>query len=624
MRIDTYIDKRTLPGVSGLFSAITSVGSVDGSTEYTRTERDGKTVFEYALNGARLYSEFTEKANGVVIRRDYFENLTDAPICIYHIASRFCMDGNEYDVYTQYNAWQHESRGEWQHLVTQITTGTSTIFTCDGAAPIMALHNRYTGKNTVFHLLPNCKWHMTATKFPVNKKEQTVLEMGISDPALNLEVMPGECIDLPAIIFFEAENKTDLDAYKLHEVYNEMYPRCTTPILYNSWLYCFDKLDVDKLLLQVDAAAELGFEAFMIDAGWFGDGGVWIHSVGDWTENPVSGPAGRMIEIAERVKEKGMVFGLWFEPERAGKYSKAIKEHPELFFSGQFLDFANPAAVDYILDAVSSQIEKYNIGWLKFDFNVATVADPKRTAFYRYMKGQFDFIRRLREKYPHLYITNCAGGGYRMELMQSTMFDSYWFTDNQGPYEGLRIIKDTLKRMPTSLIERWTVQKYVEGIPEFDHGAEGVGRMIHTNNADWTFLIGIDDSYSEAFAKGGPIGFSCDVAAFPDEYKQRWGKLIAEYKTEREFYKSANARILVDGEDITAIQYSDANLDKCVVQLFTKNIYTNELIIYPVVDASAQYTLDGATLSGADIKAHGILVSTLADNSARTIVLTRA
>lgn len=36
--------------------------------------------------------------------------------------SRFTLTGNEYEVYTQYNAWQHESKGVWQKLVTQIGT----------------------------------------------------------------------------------------------------------------------------------------------------------------------------------------------------------------------------------------------------------------------------------------------------------------------------------------------------------------------------------------------------------------------------------------------------------------------------------------------------------------------
>ena len=264
MRIDSYIEPRKLLGVSGLFSVNTSAGVIEGNSDYTRTELDGVTVFEYTLDGVRLTAEFSEKANGAVIRQDYFENTSDAPVHIYKIASRFHMDGNEYDVYTQYNGWQNENKGGWQRLVTQVTTAGLGIRTCEGAAPIMALHSKYTGKNTVFHLLPNGQWSMTAKKFPVSKNEHVVVEMGLHDDCLDLTVTPGERISLPTVIFFTAESKVDLDAYKLHEVYNELYPRRELPIFYNSWLYCFDRLDIDALLKQVDAAADLGFEGFMI------------------------------------------------------------------------------------------------------------------------------------------------------------------------------------------------------------------------------------------------------------------------------------------------------------------------------------------------------------------------
>lgn len=622
MRIDSYIELRKLLGVSGLFSVNTSAGVIEGNSDYTRTEFDGVTVFEYTLDGVRLTAEFSEKANGAIIRQDYFENTSDAPVHIYKIASRFHMDGNEYDVYTQYNGWQNENKGGWQRLVTQVTTAGLGIRTCEGAAPIMALHSKYTGKNTVFHLLPNGQWSMTAKKFSVSKNEHVVVEMGLHDDCLDLTVAPGERIALPTVIFFTAESKVDLDAYKLHEVYNELYPRRELPIFYNSWLYCFDKLDIDKLLEQVDAAADLGFEGFMIDAGWFGDGsGNWFASVGDWEENTVTGPAGRLIELSERARERGMMFGLWFEPERAGRLSKNLAAHPEYFIANQFLDFANPEALDYIVEAVSSQIEKYSIGWVKFDFNASIPADPSRGAFYRYMQGQFEFMKRLHERFPNLYITNCASGGARMELEQAKITDSFWFTDNQGPYEGLRIIKDSLKRLPTALIERWTVEKYCEGVPNYEKGT--VGKMIHCNNATWTYLVGIEDSYAEAFAKGGPIGFSCDVAAFPEEYKKRWSELFKEYKREREFYRSAVARILVDTDQVIAIEYSDPALEKCVIQVFTKLVCMTSLVIYPAVDVNAEYMLGETKLSGNEIKENGINIENMVDNSAQTLVLTK-
>ncbi|MBR7098462.1 MAG: alpha-galactosidase, partial [Clostridia bacterium] len=578
MRIENYVDMEEMPGASGLFFAVGSFGIVDGNASYERIDENGKTTFVYCDELIRLEAEFSANENGVVIRRDRFINLSGYETEINSLLSRFTLTGNEYEIYTQYNGWQHESTGAWQRLVTQITAASEGIRTCDGATPMMGFHNLYTGKNTVFHLIPNAQWQMTAKKFPQSDRERVVLECGFYDRALHLRVAAGECIELPTVVFFSAKSKTDLDAYKLHEWYNKNYPRRVLPILYNSWLYCFDQLNIDALMKQADCAAEMGFEGFMIDAGWFGKGVDWSSEVGDWEENTVSGPCGRLIELSGRVRERGMIFGLWFEPERAASSSRALAEHPDYYIANTFLDFANPDAIDYMLDVISEQIDKYEIGWLKFDFNVSIPYDPSGNAFYRYMQGQKDFILRLRKRYPEMYITNCASGGCRMELGQGMLFDDFWLSDNQGPYEGIRIVKDTLKRMPSALIQRWNVQKYCEDFPVYPD--KKTGRMIHCNDATWDFLIGVQDSFSEAFMKGGPMGFSCDLDAFPTEYKKRWSDVIAQYKQDRDFYKDATARILIDSDGIIVIEYADTAVDRCVLQIFTKTAYARAIVLY--------------------------------------------
>ena len=622
MRFEKYIDLSGNVGYSGLFFASGTFGIIDGNVDYIRSENGGKTIFEYCNREVKLLSEFSLEENGVVVRRDSIQNLSEECIEVTSLVSRFKLDGNEYEVYTQYNGWQHESKGEWQKLVTQITSETLGIRACDGATPMMGLHNLYTGKNTVFHLIANSKWHMTAKKIPKDDREMVVLELGFSDRALQLRLAPNEIVELPTIVFFDAESKIDFDAYKLHEWYNKSYPRRVLPVVYNSWLYCFDKLNVDELLRQVDSVADIGVEAFMIDAGWFGNGDDWSSSVGDWEENISSGPCGRLIEISERVRQRGMIFGLWFEPERASPASKAVLEHPDYYINGSLLDFSNPDAVEYMLGVISRQIDTYNIGWLKFDFNASIPTDPSKNGFYKYMLGQKNFIMRLRDKYPNIYITNCASGGYRMDLGQGMIFDSFWPSDNQGPYEGLRIVKDTLKRMPTGLVERWNVQKYCEDkFPVYAN--EPRGKMIHCNNATWSFLIGVRDSFSEEFVKGGLIGFSCDVKSFSVEYKKRWKEVIEQYKRDRDFYKDATARILVDSEPITVIEYADTNLDKCIVQIFTKTVYANELIIYPVVDKSSVYLCNSNQLSGKDILENGILIDSFKQNDCKVIDLVK-
>lgn len=621
MRMDSYINLEKNLGVAGLFNAMGSFGVIDGFADYAFEDNGDEKKYTYSDGNVKLTAVFREYEGGVMIRRDSFQNLSGAPVTVNRLTSRFRLKGNKYEVYTQFNGWEHESNGAWQSLVAEISTASRGIRSCDGATPLMALYDEYSGKSTVFHLLPNCQWKMTAKKLPIySGKETVVVETGFCDEGLCFEVAAGETIYLPEVIFYSADSRIDLDAYKLHRVYNQHYPRKATPVLYNSWLYCYDYLDIEALLRQVDAAAELGVEAFMIDAGWFGDGEGWGERVGDWSENMTGGPCGRLIEIADRVREKGMTFGLWFEPERVGVLSRARAEHPEYCIGGRFFNFANGEARAYMADVISSQIEKYGIGWVKFDFNDTIPYDESGSAFYRYFEGQRAFVQEMKCRYPDLYITSCASGGYRMDMEQGRLADSFWLSDNQGPIEGVRIVKDTIKRLSPSLIERWCVMKHCEGFLQYGQ-KEKVGRMIYCNNGTWDSLATVSDSYAKAFMSGGPVGFSCDLEALPEKYKAFWKAAIAEYKCDREVYASGSARILADGDGLVALEYADARFDKCIVQLFTQRSFATDALIYPAVDENAEYSLNGTTVSGREIKENGVLFEGLTAFDCRTVKL---
>lgn len=622
MNIEKYIYQMApyRKGISGLWYLSGDFGVVDGPEGYTIEKQDNRTVICYETEQFQVQSVFTEHPNQVILRQDTFRNLTDSPMTLNTFFSRFYLEGCRYRVYTQYNGCHHESSGQWQDLVTQVTTASCGIRACEGATPMLALQNQHHSKTTVFHMLPNAQWQMTARKRPYTAKNEAVLvETGMENDALRLQVAPGEVIQMPEVIFYQAENSTDLDAWRLHSFFNTQYPRKRLPVMYNTWLYHFDSINVDEVLRQVDAAAELGIEVFVCDAGWFGVGGNWSDAVGDWEENLTGGYRGRLLEVAQRVREKGMQFGLWFEPERAGDKAKIRNEHPEFFLDDRFFDFANPEACAFMLDTLYRAIDRYGIEFIKFDFNASTPHDPSGSSFYRYMQGHKEFLAQIRQRYPNMYICGCGAGGQRMELYQGTLFDSFWLSDNQGPYEGLTIVRNTLKRMPTSLIERWNVQKYCTGFPKI-RSDEWQGFMISCNNATYDHLINVTDAYTAAFITGGPMGFSGDID-YPQQYKEHFRALIAQYKQDREFYRTALAHILIDSDDITAIEYADPEYQRCVIQFFTKITYTNMLTVYPVLDPKSRYQLEDRVMTGAQWMEEGIFLAKFFCNDCITLEL---
>lgn len=65
---------------------------------------------------------------------------------------------------------------------------------------------------------------------------RVLIESGINDCGLNFNIKKGKVIEMPCLFVFEVEPSLDFDAWKLHTVYNKLYPRKPFPVLYNTWL----------------------------------------------------------------------------------------------------------------------------------------------------------------------------------------------------------------------------------------------------------------------------------------------------------------------------------------------------------------------------------------------------
>ena len=608
--------------ITGLFCVQGSFGIIDGLTKYDEQITDSGVVYSYQNDKVLLRAEFTFVENGGVLRRDTVKNITDGDITAYRLTSRFTLEGGEYDVFTQSNCWQHEGVGRWTPLATQITTASTGVRTCESAAPLTALENKQNGKITVFHLFPNCQWKINvARKTMPGIRDTITVETGLEDAGLNMVIHAGETINLPEIFFYECQDKVGLGSHILHNYYNKAYPRKKLPAIYNTWLYKFTNVDFDDLVKQADIAKDLGFEYFAIDAGWFGEEGkTWVETVGDWFESPATGFKGKMKEFSSYVRSLGLKFGLWVEPERASSGSNNFNRNPEHYISEDHLsDYANPQVVEKLFSIICRLVDTYNIEYFKFDFNRTVGYDVYNSAFYRYMQGQKEFIQKIRNKYPNVYLTNCASGGFRIDLEQAKFFDSFWISDNQGPIEGLRIYTELIKRVPASIVEKWNVQKAVKNLLVKD-GEDHT--IISCNDANWKSLAHVEKAYTFNFLSGGPIGYSCDLD-FPAWYKNDTKEFLSNYLNDQEFWKNATVRVLVNTENQVVLQYADKDLDKVVIHYFTKTVRQDKLTIFPVLDCGANYLLDGLSVSANQLILDGYTFTSIAEYDCKTLVLNK-
>lgn len=136
----------------------------------------------------------------------------------------------------------------------------------------------------------------------------------------------------------------------------------------------------EKILQLADKAADIGAELLVVDDGWFGKRNDDTTSLGDWFVSREKFPNG-LRPIADKVHEKGLQFGLWFEPEMISVQSELYKMHPDWALGNAkrkplvlgrnqlVLDLTRKDVQEYLLNTISKCIEDIGIDYIKWDFN---------------------------------------------------------------------------------------------------------------------------------------------------------------------------------------------------------------------------------------------------------------
>lgn len=569
--------------------------------------------FTYEGDGYKVETAVEKHESGVYKRIDVITNVSDKPIDIRAALSKFSFDGGEYEVYTQYSEWCHEGVGAWQRLVTEVGVGNEDVRTNVGSAPFLAIYNLQNGRGVAFHVLSRSKWQMTAKKFYSHQghvKDVTV-EIGINEKGFDYTLLPGEALTMPAVLYYEFRNKTDMDAFKLHRYYNCVKPARSMPLVYDTWLSNFDDISYELLTEQLEVARELGIEYFTVDAGWFFKPREWWNSVGDWEEETEASMRGRMKEFSDKVREYGLKFGLWFEIERAGTQSNTAKEHPEyyIFENGYgYVNFADKAARDYIYNKLEANIKKYGIEYIKFDYNAELTYDKNNHAFIEFFEGYHEFLDRIAAEHPEIYLENCASGGLRMSLASLEGFDSFWISDNHSLYTQLEIFKNTVIRMPSRALETWlTVASVEDFTPTYD--GKYAEKIISSGNADWSHAEFVEESFVKAVMFGGPIGISCNLTKLSDSFKAVLKEKFDLFKAERDFWAESECHILCDTDTMLVLQFNDEKYNEVKIFSFVDNAMQNEITVYPVLDGTAEYSVGEKTRTVADIDENGVTLS---------------
>lgn len=322
---------------------------------------------------------------------------------------------------------------------------------------------------------------------------------------------------------------TGLDevARRFHRHLRAREPRVSSerPVTLNVWEAVYFDHDADRLIDLAERAAVLGVERYVLDDGWFGSRRDDHSGLGDWVVSPEVWPHG-LHPLVDRVRELGMQFGLWFEPEMVNPDSDVARAHPEWVMAArtqwpiesrfqQVLDLGIPEAYAHVRDQMMAVLDDNDIGYLKWDHNRDLVeagnqTDDHRPGVHAQTEAFYRLLDELRAAHPGLEIESCSSGGARVDLGVLERTDRVWVSDNIDPHDRQQML-------------RWTTQLIP---PEFMGSHIASGRSHTTGRMH-------DLGFRAATAVFGHLGIEWDLArASDDELAQlrAWLAFFTEHR----------------------------------------------------------------------------------------------
>lgn len=240
----------------------------------------------------------------------------------------------------------------------------------------------------------------------------------------------------------------------------------TIPIMLNTWEAVYFDISYEKVSQIADKAKEMGFEALVIDDGWFGVRNDDTSSLGDWFENTAKFPNG-LEQISKYIQNKDLKFGIWLEPEMISENSDLYRKnsHWAIKIDGireivgrnqMILDLTNVDVREYLINSISQIIEKYNVDYIKWDYNrrFSDIAGGRKSGQYlhEYIMSLYEILETLTTKYPNVIIEGCASGGGRFDLGMLCYSPIIWTSDNTNPHSRAHIQDGTSYGYPISVM----------------------------------------------------------------------------------------------------------------------------------------------------------------------------
>lgn len=386
---------------------------------------------------------------------------------------------------------------------------------------------------------------------------ETLVQMGINPHDWMWELKAGETFTSPSILAGYTDKGFEKMTHNLHNYAKEhVLRKGLRPVLYNSWEATEFEVKCEEQIKLAKIAHEIGAELFVVDDGWFGERHGIDNGLGDWYVNQDKFPEG-LDPLIKEVKDMGMLFGIWVEPEMVNPLSKLYIEHPDWIYHfatresdtsrGQYvLNMTKTEVKSFVYNMLDDLLSTYEIDYIKWDANrPMSQTDTDRAIWYNHIQAIYDIVKELKKKHPHVLFEACASGGGRIDYGILGIFDDFWTSDNTDAYDRLKIQNSYSYIYPIKGMRAW-----VTDCPNF----------LSKRDIPMTFR------YHSAMM--GTLGIGCNILKFTEEDIALSKQLIAQYKEirhivqEGDFYRLENT----SSNDYHCFQYNKA--DETVLFVF--------------------------------------------------------
>ncbi|MCA1656336.1 MAG: alpha-galactosidase [Actinobacteria bacterium] len=314
------------------------------------------------------------------------------------------------------------------------------------------------------------------------------------------------------------------------------------------------------LARQIDRAAALGIDSYMIDDQW--QGGTGGES-GDWRFDPVRFPdtdGNGTPDFVDYVHSKGIKLGLWMSPAEFNTASQTYAAHPDWACAPTgdvtaqipddaglgVWDMTNASLRDHLTGVVDRLVVDYDVREFKFDFQ--TWVDCGTHDYNDYEDAFVGWVHEQQRRHPAVTIELDETNDQRAWPFESAAIGPSWFDNGHlhGSGGAAKLLHDMWTAAP------WLPTSGI-GVGSFDGTlADGCG-PAGTNTK-----YPCSSAYLAPLMLLGHITFWTDTTKIPDADASEIAWWTAWYKAHRDDLRGAVRELAstdpLDGTSSTAFQ----------------------------------------------------------------------